>query len=86
MRLITKRRIIIKEAIFQMGANVGQQLLRAGLADELEMTIAPIILGKGLRLFEHLADLEIKLEKLRTLETKQQVVICYKVSHIELIQ
>jgi dihydrofolate reductase len=63
-----------------MGANVGQQLLKAGLADELQVTIAPIILGKGLRLFEHLEDLEINLEKLRTLEVKQQVEIWYKVN------
>lgn len=62
-----------------MGANVGRQLLKAGLADELQITIAPILLGKGLRLFEHLEDLEIPLEKLRTIETNQQVEIWYKI-------
>ncbi|MFB4169039.1 dihydrofolate reductase family protein [Virgibacillus sp. JSM 102003] len=62
-----------------MGTNVGRQLLKANLADELQITIAPILLGKGLRLFEHLEDLEIHLEKQRTIETKQQVEIWYKV-------
>ena len=62
-----------------LGADTGQQLLKANLADEVQIAIAPIILGKGLRLFEHLEDLEIHLEKLRTLETSQQVEIWYKV-------
>lgn len=62
-----------------LGANVGQQLLKANLADELQIAIAPIILGRGLRLFEHLDDLEIQLEKLRTIETAKQVEIWYKV-------
>ncbi|TWT13155.1 dihydrofolate reductase family protein [Planomicrobium sp. CPCC 101079] len=62
-----------------LGANVSQQLIKAGLADELQIAFAPILLGQGLRLFEHLEDLEIRLEKLRTLETPQQVEIWYKV-------
>jgi dihydrofolate reductase len=61
------------------GANVGQQLLRAQLADELQIALAPVLLGKGLRLFEHLEDLEIQLEKVQTIETDQQVEIWYKV-------
>lgn len=36
------------------GANTAQQVLRAGLADELRIDIAPILLGEGLRLFEHI--------------------------------
>ncbi|QGH36146.1 dihydrofolate reductase [Gracilibacillus salitolerans] len=64
-----------------MGVSVGRQLLKAGLVDELQITIAPILLGKGLLLFEHLEELEINLEKLRTIETKQQVEIWYKVIH-----
>lgn len=62
-----------------LGANVGQQLLKANLADELQVAFAPIILGQGLRLFEHLEDHEIRLEKLRIIETAQQVEIWYKV-------
>ncbi|SHM50731.1 dihydrofolate reductase family protein [Gracilibacillus kekensis] len=62
-----------------MGGQVGQQLLKANLADELQITIAPILLGNGLRLFEHLENLEINLVKLRTIETKQQVEIWYKI-------
>ncbi|GEK58193.1 hypothetical protein CHL76_08535 [Marinococcus halophilus] len=62
-----------------LGADIGQQLLKAKLVDELQVAFAPIILGQGLRLFEHLEGHEIHLEKLRTIETAQQVEIWYKV-------
>lgn len=65
--------------VLVLGANISQQLLRAGLADELQIAFAPVLLGKGLRLFEHLEELEIQLEKHKTLETKQQVEIWYKI-------
>ena len=62
-----------------LGADVSQQLLKANLVDELQIAIAPILLGTGIRLFEHLEGLEIHLEKLRTIETNEQVEIWYKV-------
>lgn len=62
-----------------LGADVFRQALKAGLVEELQMAIAPIILGKGLRLFEQLEELEIDLEKIRTIETDKQVEIWYKV-------
>ena len=34
------------------GANVAQQCLRAGLVDEMEISLVPILLGAGERLFE----------------------------------
>lgn len=37
------------------GANTIQQLLRAGLLDEISVDIAAILLGSGVRLFDHLA-------------------------------
>jgi dihydrofolate reductase len=39
------------------GANVVQQYLKAGLLDEMQLHVAPILLGGGTRLFEdHLGD------------------------------
>ncbi|MBT2583181.1 TrkA family potassium uptake protein [Planococcus sp. ISL-109] len=46
-------------------------------ADAGEKDIA--VLGTGTRMFEHLEDLEIALEKVRTIETSQQVEVYYKV-------
>ena len=34
------------------GANVAQQYLAAGLVDEMEIHLAPVLLGSGARLFE----------------------------------
>ncbi|PSL40896.1 dihydrofolate reductase [Planomicrobium soli] len=79
---IRQAKAVAKEKdVVVFGANVGQQLLRAKLADELQIAIAPVLLGQGLRLFEHLEDLEIYLEKVRTIETEKQVEIWYKVLH-----
>jgi dihydrofolate reductase len=36
------------------GARVAQQYLGAGLVDEMEIHVVPILLGEGSRLFEHL--------------------------------
>jgi dihydrofolate reductase len=39
------------------GANIARQYLSAGLVDEMELHVAPILLGKGERLFDGVADL-----------------------------
>ena len=38
------------------GADTIQQLLNAGLLDEISVDIAAVLIGSGVRLFEHLAD------------------------------
>ena len=37
-----------------MGASVAQQGIRAGLVDEIQIHLVPLLLGGGVRLFEHL--------------------------------
>ena len=44
------------------GVNVIQQLLQAGLVDELHIDVLPLFLGAGLRLFEHAALNRVDLE------------------------
>lgn len=51
------------------GADTTQQLLRAGLIDELQISIMPVLLGDGTRLLEHLGDTPIKLERVRVVES-----------------
>jgi len=63
-----------------LGADVGQQALRADLVDELQIALAPLLLGTGTRMFEHLEDLEIHLEKIRAIETDEQMEVYYKVN------
>ena len=58
------------------GANIAQQYLRAGLVDEMEINLVPILLGGGERLFEGIgADLH-GLELVRT-------VAAPKVTHLK---
>jgi dihydrofolate reductase len=52
------------------GANVAQQYLRAGLLDEIQLHVAPVLLGDGVRLFAgHLADGLGALERTRVVES-----------------
>lgn len=51
------------------GVSIGRQLLKAGLVDELQIGIMPILLGRGQRLFEELEELPITLTKTRVIET-----------------
>ncbi|MCC7178461.1 MAG: dihydrofolate reductase family protein [Acidobacteria bacterium] len=43
------------------GANTIQQLLNAGLLDELSLDVAAVLLGSGVRLFDHLAGMPAAL-------------------------
>ena len=48
-----------------MGANVIQQGLRAGLVDEIIVQVIPVLLGQGIRLFDHLGPGHIPLTRTR---------------------
>jgi dihydrofolate reductase len=50
------------------GANVFQQFLNVDLVDELRITIAPILIGKGVRLFDNLTERHIELEKISVMD------------------
>lgn len=43
-----------KDVVIGGGAATAQQYLRAGLVDELEVHVSPVLLGGGERLFDHL--------------------------------
>lgn len=44
------------------GPSIVQQFLNKDLIDELRITIAPILIGKGIRLFDNLAERHVRLE------------------------
>lgn len=61
------------------GASTAQQIIRAGLADEIEIGIMPLLLGEGLRFFEHLEQEQIKLERLKVIESPTRTDIVFRV-------
>jgi dihydrofolate reductase len=50
------------------GANVAQQYLAAGLIDEMELHVVPILVGGGARLLDNLNGATLNLEPARTIE------------------
>jgi dihydrofolate reductase len=52
------------------GANAIQQYLNAGLLDEMQIHIVPVLLGDGRRLFEDLGTEPIELEGTRVIDSK----------------
>jgi dihydrofolate reductase len=61
------------------GASAVQQALKAGLLDEFHMSIAHVLLGEGVRLFDHLGSKVIHLEHLRTVESPGATHLSFRV-------
>ena len=52
-----------------MGASAPQQCLQAGLLDEIQIHLVPVLLGAGVRLFDHLGSDNIELETIRIVDS-----------------
>lgn len=52
-----------------MGANVVQQFIKAGLVDEMLISVVPIFLGGGVRLFDRLTTAPFEFEPIGVIET-----------------
>ena len=62
------------------GASIINQYLAAGLVDELELHIAPVVLGGGARLYEGVGP-DLRLEQVRAVEAPGVTHLKYRVSH-----
>lgn len=69
-----------KDVALGGGADVAQQYLAAGLIDELDLNIVPVLLGGGRRLFDNLAEADVALEQVRAIEAPGVTHIRYRVS------
>ena len=58
-----------KDVSLAGGANVARQFLAAGLVDEMEISLVPVLLGSGERLFEGVGDELHGLQLVRTVPT-----------------
>ena len=61
------------------GAGVAQLALAAGVLDEIEIHLVPVLLGQGRRLFENLSPDHIELERTRILEGEGVTHLRYRV-------
>ena len=67
-----------KDVYIGGGADIINQYLAAGLVDEIEVHIAPLILGGGERLFDGVGP-DLKLEQLRAVEAPGVAHLKYRV-------
>jgi dihydrofolate reductase len=51
------------------GANIIQEYLKAGLLDEMQIHVVPVLFGEGTRLFEDLGGRRIELKRTSTVDT-----------------
>ena len=60
------------------GPDVGNQAISAGVVDEIVVSIVPVLLGGGLRMFSDLSR-QVQLERLSILDTAAATHITYRV-------
>jgi dihydrofolate reductase len=68
------------------GASTIRQCLRAGLLDELQVGVVPVLLGGGLRLFDQLDTDHVPLEQTRVLESPGRTDLLYRVVKTDPVQ
>src|ERR1700694_2204073 len=61
------------------GAQAIQTYMAAGLLDELELPVVPVLLGDGERLFGNLGDAEPQLEQVRAVDAPSVTHVKYRV-------
>jgi len=66
--------------VMMHGADLAQSCLRAGVLDEMEIHIIPVLLGQGRRLFDHLSADHIELEITRVVDAPGVTHLHYRVN------
>jgi dihydrofolate reductase len=61
------------------GASVAQQLIGADLLDQIQISLMPVLLGGGLRLFEDIGSAPRRLEKIELIDSPARTDIRYRV-------
>src|SRR3569833_4409733 len=62
-----------------LGADVARQCVEEGLLDEVFVSVAPLLLGDGVRLFDHPGGTNIRLEPIRVTEVPSATNLHYRV-------
>jgi dihydrofolate reductase len=67
------------KAVSILGANVAAQCLAAGVLDEILVFVTPVLLGDGVRLFDHPGGTQVRLERIP--ERSSPTALRYRVVH-----
>ncbi len=57
-----------KDVVLGGGADIVRQFIKAGLLDELQLHLVPVLLGDGIRLFDQTSTEHIELDYMRVIE------------------
>ena len=68
-----------KNVLVAGGANVVQQVLRAGQLEEMQIHLTPVLLGGGTRLLDDLQKANVQLEPTRVIESPAVTHLRYRV-------
>ncbi len=68
-----------EKSVTLLGASIDQQCLKAGLVDEVLIHLVPILLGEGIRLFDHLGAAALELERTEIAATSQVTSLRFRV-------
>jgi dihydrofolate reductase len=68
-----------KDVLVMGGAGIAQECLRAGILDEIQIQLVPVLLGAGTRLFDHLSPNHIELERTRLIESPHVTHLRFRV-------
>ncbi|MEV0132554.1 dihydrofolate reductase family protein [Dactylosporangium sp. NPDC050688] len=69
-----------KDVTVMGGADIGRQYLDAGLLDEMEIHLVPVLLGGGTRMFAGLPDGHVRLEPVDVLPTPAATHLRYRIT------
>lgn len=65
--------------VMLFGASMAQLGLKTGLADEIQLHLAPILLGEGIRLFDPSGNGHIKLERMQVVESPKVTDLRFRI-------
>jgi dihydrofolate reductase len=68
-----------KSVLVAGGADIAHQALASGRLDEIQLHIAPILLGGGTRLFENLEAADVRLERTRLVDSPKATHLTFRV-------
>ncbi len=69
-----------KDVTVMGGASIGRQYIAAGLVDEIQIHLVPVLFGSGTRMFEELGEGHLQLEPTEVVETPAAVHLRYRIA------